>query len=79
MDELISDLEYLVGNKEVDFEEIYNRLTEHYPSLTKKELISIAASKNLLALQVNNEPLKLRRKSDKPVPLPPNKNPSRKR
>lgn len=79
MDEIISSLNYLVGSEEVDFEDIYNGLIQHYPSLTKDELMSIALRENLFSPQVKGEPLKLRRKSDKPVPLPPNQNPSQKR
>ncbi|MCA6015225.1 hypothetical protein KFX43_21820 [Bacteroides thetaiotaomicron] len=79
MDKITSILNLLVGSKEVDFEDVYNKLIEHDPYLTRDELKSIALKENLLSLQVNDEPLKLRRKSDKPVPLPPNQNPSQKR
>ena len=79
MDKITSILNLLVGSKEVDFEDVYNKLIEHDPHLTRDELKSIALKENLLSLQVNDEPLKLRRKSDKPVPLPPNQNPSQKR
>ena len=71
MDKITSILNLLVGSKEVDFEDVYNKLIEHDPYLTRDELKSIALKENLLSLQVNDEPLKLRRKSDKPVPLPP--------
>ena len=79
MDKITSILNLLVGSKEVDFEDVYNKLIEHDPYLTRDELKSIALKENLLSLQVNDEPLKLRRKSDKPVSLPPNQNPSQKR
>nr|DAQ78674.1 MAG TPA: hypothetical protein [Caudoviricetes sp.] len=79
MDEIISILDYLVESEEVDFEDIYNELIQHYPSLTKDELMDIALRKNLLSPQVKGKSLKLRRKSDKPVPLPPNQNPNQKR
>ncbi|WP_018668985.1 hypothetical protein [Bacteroides gallinarum] len=79
MDEIISILDYLVGSEEVDFEDIYNELIQHYPSLTKDELMGIALRKNLLSPQVKGKSPKLRRKSDKPVPLPPNQNPNQKR
>ena len=79
MDKITSILNLLVGSKEVDFEDVYNKLIEHDPYLTRDELKSIALKENLLSLQVNDEPLRLRRKSDKPVPLPPNQNPSQKR
>jgi hypothetical protein len=79
MDKITSILNLLVGSKEVDFEDVYNKLIEHDPYLTRDELKSIVLKENLLSLQVNDEPLKLRRKSDKPVPLPPNQNPSQKR
>lgn len=79
MDKITSILNLLVGSKEVDFEDVYNKLIELDPYLTRNELKSIAIKENLLSLQVSDEPLKLRRKSDKPVPLPPNQNPSQKR
>lgn len=79
MDKITSILNLLVGSEEVDFEDVYNKLIEHDPYLTRNELKSIAIKENLLSLQVSDEPLKLRRKSDKPVPLPPNQNPSQKR
>ena len=63
MDKITSILNLLVGSKEVDFEDVYNKLIEHDPYLTRDELKSIALKENLLSLQVNDEPLKLRRKA----------------
>ena len=59
MDKITSILNLLVGSKEVDFEDVYNKLIEHDPYLTRDELKSIALKENLLSLQVNDEPLKL--------------------
>lgn len=69
MNEIISDLHYLIGDDEVEFDDIFNQLQPHYPSLTKEELYGIVVQANLLCPQVNNGPLKLKRK--KIVPLPP--------
>lgn len=69
MNGIISDLHYLIGDKEVEFDDIFNQLQSHYPGLTKEDLLYIAAQANLLCPRVNNGPLKLKRK--KIVPLPP--------
>lgn len=78
MDEIISDLNYLLGDEEKDFEEVYQKLLKHFPNLTEKELHDIALKQNLFSLQIKGESLRLRKKGDKPVTLPPNQNPNQK-
>lgn len=78
INKIISDLNYLLGDEEKDFEEVYQKLSKHFPNLTTKELYDIALQQNLLSIQIKGGPIKLRRKGDKPVALPPNQNPNQK-
>lgn len=78
MERFMSILNSLIGNSEMDFEKVYTKMKKNYPVLTVEEFKKITVQENLLCVQVNNEPLKLKRKGNKPVPLPPNQNPNQK-
>lgn len=69
------DLNYLIGDEEVNVDDIFERIAPHYPGLTKNELIAEAIKGNFLCRSINDGPEMLK-KPKEPDPLPSNKNPN---
>lgn len=72
---ILDDLNYLIGDEEVNVDDIFERIAPHYPGLTKNELIAEAIKGNFSCRSINNGPDMLKKKPKGPVPLPPNQNP----
>ncbi len=76
MKNILDDLNKLIGNEGMSVDDIFAQIAPNYPGLTKTELISEAINGNFSCMRINNGPEMLRKKPERPVPIPPNQNPN---
>lgn len=73
---ILDDVNYLIGDEEVNVDDIFERIAPHYPGLTKNELIAEAIKGNFSCRSIDNGPEMLKKTPKEPATLPPNKNPN---
>lgn len=73
---ILSDLNYLIGDDEMSVDDIFEKIAPHYPGLTKDELINEALNGNFSCHCINHGSIMLKKRPKDPVPLPPNQNPN---
>lgn len=71
---ILDDLNDLIGDEEVIVDDILEQIAPRYPHLTKNELIAEAIKGNFSCRSINNGPDMLKKKTIGLSQLPPNQN-----